>query len=311
MRVTGNMLASNLLNNLYGNLKHLNRYQNQISSNSRILRLSDDPIGAVSAIQIGNDLSKNSQYTKNVADAKSWLDQTEDILMEMNDVLLRVKEIAVQAGNGTYTEEQRNAIIEEAKQMMDHFLDLANTKFAGKYIFGGFNTTSVPFQMTGTTVSYNSIADISAATLAEITYENSQIREYNLSASTTFNVSLTGVQVIGTGTQNIFSLFQGFINDLQTNTVTPELIEYSSKFTDAQEQILSLIADVGGRQTRLENMSVRYQNEELNLTELYTKVAGINEAEVITQYKMAENTYNAALQVGAQIIQRSLVDFLR
>lgn len=310
MRVTGNMLASNLLSNLYGNLKHLNKYQNQISSNSRILRLSDDPIGAVSSIQIGNDILKNEQYSKNISDAKSWLDQTEEILSEMNDIMIRMKEISVQAGNGTYSLEQRDAINEEVKQMKDHFLELANTKFAGKYIFGGYNTTTAPFDI-GSTVSYNSIVDISAATPAEITHENAQIRQYKISSSTTFDVSVSGLQLVGTGADNIFSIFEGFSNELNTNVVTPQLIEYSSKFSKAQDSLLNLVADVGGRLKRLEHMETRYENEAMNLSELHKKVAGINEAEVITHYKMAENTYNAALQVGAQIIQRSLLDFLR
>lgn len=310
MRVVQNMLTSSLLRNLHSNLNNLNKYQNQLSTNSRILRISDDPIGAVSSIQIKNDIKKNEQYSKNISDAQSWLNETESNLYELNNILIRMKELANQSANGTFTKQQRDAIKEEVLQMRDQLLDIVNTKFAGKYIFGGYNTTSAPFKINAGTVSYNSISDISAATPAEIDYENDQVRNFKLSPSTSFGVSIPGTKVVGCGSDNLFALFEGFVDALDTDVATPELVEYASKFSKAQDDVLSLISDVGGRQKRLEHINTRYENEFINLAELDEKTVGIDQAEVITYFRMAENTYNTALQVGARIIQRSLVDFL-
>ncbi len=311
MRVTGNMLSSNLLGNLYNNLKYLNKYQNQISDNKRILRLSDDPIGAVNCVQIENDIKKTEQMAKNISDAQSWLTQTETALSEMNGMLVRAKELAIDAGNGTYTEEQRQAVREELLQLRDLFLETANTKFTGKYIFGGHNTVTKPFSVNGGVLSYNSIEDLSSATPSEINAEGAQSRQYRVGPQSVFDVSLNGLQVVGSGEDNLYNLFEGFIGCIDSPDLTPEIASYSEKFSAAQGKILTLIADVGGRQSGLEIMADRYESEDLNLNALYTKIAGIDPAETITQYKMAETTYNAALAVGAQIIQRSLVDFLR
>lgn len=312
MRVTGNMLSSNLLGNLYTNLKSLNKYQNQISANRKILRLSDDPVGAVSSFQIESDINKSEQMSKNISDAQSWLTQTETSLSDINSLLTRAKELVVSAGNGTYTSEQRTAIKEELQELQTHFVDLANTKFVGKYIFGGYNTTSQPFTLNEDgTLSYNSITDIANATDSEIQAEKSQIRQYNVSTTTKFDVSISGIQLVGVGDENIYNLFDGLINCIENDDVTGEIASYGEKFSNAQSKILTLLSDVGGRQTGLDIMAARYESENINLNELYTKVAGIDQAEVITQEKMAENTYNAALQVGAKIIQNSLVDFLR
>ena len=136
MRVVQNMLTSSLLRNLHSNLNNLNKYQNQLSTNSRILRISDDPIGAVSSIQIKNDIKKNEQYSKNISDAQSWLNETESNLYELNNILIRMKELANQSANGTFTKQQRDAIKEEVLQIRDQLLEIVNTKFAGKYIFG-------------------------------------------------------------------------------------------------------------------------------------------------------------------------------
>lgn len=312
MRVTGGMLASNLMGNIYNNLKDLNKYQGQLQANKRILKLSDDPIGAISSVQIERDIKRAEQMGRNISDAQAWLTQTETSLMDINEILLRAKELSTNAGNGTFSEEQRSAIKEELCELQSHFVEIANTKFNGKYIFGGYNTTSRPFTVNADkTFSYNTIADIANATASEIDVEKVQTRKYNISQSSAFEVSLNGLQVTGTGSDNIYNLFEGLINCIESPVVTPEIVSYSGKFSNAQSKILSLVSDVGGRQKSLEIMESRYQGETLNLNELYQKTAGINQAEVITQLKMAENTYNAALQVGARIIQNSLVDFLR
>lgn len=308
MRVTGNMLSSNLLSNIYGNLKDLNKYQNQITSNSRIARISDDPIAAVSSIQIGNDLSGNEQYSKNISDAKAWLNVTEDALSQMNEIVKRAGELSVQASNEIYNQQQRATIMQEVEELKSEYISIANTKFAGKYLFGGFNTTEDPFKVTGSTLSYNSIADISAATPAELLTEIKQVKKYMLSPSISFDVSINGVDLMGTGSDNVHSVFQGFMDDITSGA---DLGSYIEKFDKIQGKLLTLMADVGGRQTRLDLMDSRNEDENLNLSELQTKTIGIDQAEVITLYKMAETTYNACLQVGAEIIQLSLVDYLR
>lgn len=312
MRVTGGMLASNLMGNIYNNLKDLNKYQGQLQANKRILKLSDDPIGAISSVQIERDIKKTEQMGRNIYDAQAWLTQTETSLMDINEILLRAKELSNSAGNGTYSEEQRIAIREELYELENQFVEVANTKFNGKYIFGGYNTRSKPFTVNADkTLSFNTIADIANADAAEIAAEKAQIRKYNISQSSAFEVSLNGLQLTGTGEDNIYNLFEGLINCIDSSDVTPEIASYGEKFSNAQSKILTLVADVGGRQKALEIMDSRYESETINLTELHKKTAGINQAEVITQLKMAENTYNAALQVGARIIQNSLVDFLR
>lgn len=308
MRITGNMLAGNMLTNLYSNLKNLNKFQNQLTLNSRLVRISDDPIAAVSAIQIGNDISSGEQYSKNISDSKAWLNVTEDALSQMNEIVKRTGELSIQASNQIYDEKQRYTISQEINELKKEFLSIANTKFAGKYLFGGFNTTEDPFIAHDGTLSYNSIEDISLASPTEIKTEKQQVRRYMLSDSTYFDVSVNGIDLMGAGNDNIYGVFQSFIDDIANGA---DLGGYVGKFDKMQGKLLTLIADVGGRQTRLDLMDSRNIDENLSLNALQVKTIGIDQAKTITYYKMAETTYNTSLQVGAQIIKLSLADFLR
>jgi len=305
------MLATGMLTNLHANLNKMNRFQNQIASERKILRLSDDPIGSIKAMQIETKLVSNEQYERNIADASAWINQTDSILMDINNVLLQAKDLATQAATDTYSDEQKSVIAEEIKQLQNHFLSLANTSFAGRYLFGGFNTTSAPFTANGEVLSYNSISDLKNAVQADIDAEASQTIQYRLSDSVIFDVSTTGIEIMGSGEDNIFNYFQGLINCLNSPGSDDSATSYIAKFSSAQDRILKVLADVGGRQIRLDLITQRYESENLNLYETLDKTAGIDKAEVITYYEMARTAYNAALQVGAQIIQLSLADFLR
>ncbi|MCK9479158.1 MAG: flagellar hook-associated protein FlgL [Firmicutes bacterium] len=311
MRVTDSMLTSGLMSNLYANLKTMSKYQNQIITERKILRLSDDPIGAVKAMQIDAILNANEQYDKNISDATAWLDQMNTALMDMNEVVMRAKDLAVQAASGTYSQEQRDSISQEVKELQSHFVNLANTKFMGKYIFGGFNTTATPFSVNDGKISYNSIDDLSSATKTEAAAEANQIRQCRLSDSITFDVGINGVQIMGIGADNIFNVFQSFNDFLTGDNTSGNLSEFTDKFSAAQDSIMTHLADVGGKQIRVDLITQQHQSAELNLYDTLNKVAGIDKTEVITQYEMTKNAYNAALQVGARIIQLSLVDFLR
>ncbi|NLV63806.1 MAG: flagellar hook-associated protein FlgL, partial [Clostridiaceae bacterium] len=140
MRITNNMLINNMLNNLNNNLNRMNKYQNQLATGKKISLPSDDPIVASRALKLRTDVAEIQQYKRNVDDANSWMDITETTLGQMNDVMHRARELAVQAGNGTNTPEDLEKIKQEMEQLKVQMVHLANTTYAGRYIFSGFKT---------------------------------------------------------------------------------------------------------------------------------------------------------------------------
>jgi flagellar hook-associated protein 3 FlgL len=78
-----------------------------------------------------------------------------------------------------------------------------------------------------------------------------------------------------------------------------------------QSQSLALMAEVGGRLSRLELMSDRYMKDELNYTQMKSDVEDLDLAEAIMWFSMTEAVYRASLGVGGRILPPSLMDFLR
>lgn len=140
MRITNNMMISNMVRNLGNNTQRLSKYQNQLDTGKKISVPSDDPVVAARALKLRTDVAKVEQYQKNIGDAQSWLEATDVALGKIGDVMQKARELMVQASNGTNTPEETQKIGLELKQLRTQVVHLSNSTYAGRYIFSGFKT---------------------------------------------------------------------------------------------------------------------------------------------------------------------------
>lgn len=144
MRITNSMLVSNYMNNMQRNLSNMSTVQNQLSSGKTISRASDNPYVAVRTMQLNSEITANKQYNSNITDTTNWLDTTDTALGQANNIMARIKELTVKAGNGSYSEDELGAIKDEIVEKVKEFGQVLNTSFDGNYIFGGTKSTSKP-----------------------------------------------------------------------------------------------------------------------------------------------------------------------
>lgn len=143
-RITNKMMTNNYLSDMQINLKSLSKVQNQMSSGKTINKGSDDPSVAARLTQLNSEISANKQYNSNITDTTNWLDTTDTALSEAGNVLSRIRELMVKAGNGAYDTDERKAIKKEAIADVQQLTQTLNTSFDGSYIFGGTKSTSKP-----------------------------------------------------------------------------------------------------------------------------------------------------------------------
>ena len=88
MRMTNKIMRNNSIYNINQNKILQDQLTNQMTSQSKIVRPSDDPVVAIRALRLRNNVSAVTQYNdKNAEDAKQWLKLTEDALLTINSVL--------------------------------------------------------------------------------------------------------------------------------------------------------------------------------------------------------------------------------
>lgn len=150
MRITNNLLIHNMLWNMNNNLVSMNDKQTQLATGKKIHKPSDDPVGTTRVIKVKSDIVENLQYKDNVRDAQSWLDVSENSLMDTKDILQRVRELAVQGANDTYTDQETDKIAQEIDQLIEELIVNANSTMAGRYLFSGFQTDEPLMNKDGT-----------------------------------------------------------------------------------------------------------------------------------------------------------------
>ncbi|MBU0807366.1 MAG: flagellar hook-associated protein 3 [Gammaproteobacteria bacterium] len=146
MRISTIQAFNNGVQGLQKNYANAIRTQEQISTGNRILTPADDPVASVRLLQLEQQQSVLGQYKENLTAAKNSLKQEEVTLNSVNTVLQRVRELAVQAGNGALSQVDRESIAAELGEREDELLGLMNTRNArGEYLFAGFQGKTQPF----------------------------------------------------------------------------------------------------------------------------------------------------------------------
>lgn len=331
MRVTQSMLSNNMLLNLNNSYGKMSKLQDQITSGSKITRPSDDPVVAVKGMGYRRDLGQVEQYSRNMNEVNNWLDTSDESLNQVGEQMKRVRELVIQAANDTNSADERAKIKSEIDQIRKQLQDVANTKIGDRYIFSGTNTgkplfvEATPPNADGTKIlnADFTLYDGTAMPSASADKLNApdgdvQIEVYN---GIQLKVNTNGADLFG----NVDALM-GKISDLLDPARLPgpatgsEISEAlggfatdstSDDITNIHNKILEVQADVGARQNRVELMENRLSIREVSVTKQMSNNEDVDYSKAITEMVTSESIHQAALSVGAKIIQQSLVDFIR
>jgi flagellar hook-associated protein 3 FlgL len=295
-RITQGMMNNQLLRNVTSNLGRMDEGQNQLSTGRKINKPSDDPVGISFSLRYRSEGAANEQYKSNVSATVSWLDYTDTTLNQANSVIQRVRELAVEAANGTNPQSAFDAIKKEVDQLRDQMVTIGNSQFNGKYVFNGQLTDKQP---------YNSAS-------AETDVVDSGEIKFDIGVGVRVSANISGDKIFGKPGENdnIFLVMKDFSAALSSGN-QQAIGAVIGRLDSRNEAFLQARADVGSRQNRIELAQSRLEDIGTNLQGLQSKAEDADIPAVITNLKTDENVYNASLSVGAKIISTSLVDFLR
>jgi flagellar hook-associated protein 3 FlgL len=158
MRVSNITIFENVTNNLGTVTEALSKANEVVSTTKKINRLSDDPVGLVSVLDLRSSLGGVDQIGRNIEMGKSWLTAGESALSQAESILSDAKSLCVQMSSATIGSTERSNAAESADGILKQVLSLANTEVGGRYIFSGTATDTIPFSFdnenTPTSVTY-------------------------------------------------------------------------------------------------------------------------------------------------------------
>ena len=274
------------MRNLSNSYDKLGKLQDQLYTQKKFTKPSDDPVAAMMGIGYRTDLNRIQQYTRNIGEVKNWIDSTDDALDKGGLALQRIRELTVQASNGTLEKSQREAIAEEIKQLKEHLIDIGDTQVGGKYIFGGDQTNVRP----------------SESDYPEGKIEIEVFSGIKLQANTEGANLFKDMLKEGGDIDQLISALEGDSANIGA------MIEVVDKNID---NFLSERASIGARQNRVELMEDRLSQQEVFSTRILSDNEDVDVEKVIVQLTSQESVLRATLSAGSRIIQPTLVDFLR
>jgi flagellar hook-associated protein 3 FlgL len=301
MRVTHKQMADAVAYNIFRQAERLLKAQETVSSQKRINRPSDDPIGMGKVLDYGKTLSSIEQYNTNIIRGKTRLDLAETALTRVYELLNEAKNIAINESAGVL--DTRSGAAEEVKGIYDQILQLANTKVGANYIFAGHQTDTAPFSRDS---NYNATYNGDSGDIRLIIGEGVDI-SINADGNETFTGSTLPAGV------NIFDTLRDLIDGLEnadTAAGTTQIANQVTPLQTAVDQILDVRATGAITAVRLETTENQLARLKLKVEDMLSSVEDVDLAQAIIDLQLQETAYQTALQTGARVFQPSLINFL-
>jgi flagellar hook-associated protein 3 FlgL len=150
------ILPGRLPNSLAGalllqNIQHANavlaRLQHQIATNQKFFLPSEAPAAAIRSIALQGTIERKTQMQANIATARSLLANSENRLNVVSDALSQAKSFALSGVGQTLTSAEKQAMALEVNELLKGVVNAANSKYQGRYLFGGSQSQVQPFEL--------------------------------------------------------------------------------------------------------------------------------------------------------------------
>jgi len=152
-RVSTNMPVTDMQHHLRKQEKNLSNIQGRIGEQTRLHRLRDDPISASHAVRYDSYLARLNRFELNTKKAMEHFDNTHDNLYSTVEVLQRIRELAVNAANGTNSPDELKIMAVEVNELLKHLVDVSNSLGPDtKMAFAGDKLFTQPFRLVEGTV---------------------------------------------------------------------------------------------------------------------------------------------------------------
>lgn len=330
MRITNKVIKNTYMSDMNTNLNNMQTLNKQLSSGKEINRPSDNPNKVARSMQLNSSINTNTQYNENIKDTINWLDTTDSALNQVTNIMQRIRELMVSAGNASYGTDERGAILDEVNERVAELSQVLNTNFDGKYIFGGTKTASKPLNAVEDSITGNknltfldkdgNPLDLNSGYINDM-YQIDMLKgelntEISQGVKIQYNVCATDLLLFKNNkgeSVNALSLLSEITNNLgSSNEIDNAKItgKNLSSIDDVITNLLKVRSEVGAKQNRMDSAESKNNDETFNMTDILSKTEDIDFTEKTMEYAVAQTVYQASLQVSAQILPQTILDYL-
>ena len=306
MRITQNMMSTIFVSNLRKQTEAMLQRQEQIATQKRINRPSDDPSGMGRVLEGRSTLTAIGQYMDNIKQGKTRLEFSENTLKLVDDLVQQARRIADEKSGSEVTAEERQFAATQVKEIFDQVLQLANSKFGDRYMFSGDKTSTRPFRVEDPgdpyTVSYQG--------------DDGSFR-YPIADGVEVTVDADGrnyFQNSADGGVNIFDELRDLIAGLGNTDLadgSTQIAATVDPLEGAHVQIMNKRSEAGPKLYRFQATEEHWLNMKNTVQAAIGREEDVDVTQAIIELKNLETAYQSTMAAASRIIQPSLVNFLK
>jgi len=307
MRITTSMVQRNVLSDLNSLSEKLAKTQSKASSGKEITRPSDNPYQTARALGLRQALSANDQYQSNISDAQGWQDATESSLSSITDFVNRAQSLLLEGATDSSDQGARNSVADEIDQIIQGLKETANASYGDRYLMSGTATSTAPYKL-GDDDAYQGDEAGLDPTVAGV------VRE--IGPGVTISINSVAREILGDGRANptdgkLLNTLRDISEHLRANDGAALRGGDITNLKASLDDVLKVRARNGAMSNRLDAASSRLEQIQGAVTEQLSNTEDADIAKTIIDFNSQSAAYQASLRAGANIVQASLMDFLR
>jgi flagellar hook-associated protein 3 FlgL len=298
MRVASSTVSDNIIRQIQALSAQQSTLQTQVSTGQRITEPEDDPAAIARVLNLTSERRQVVQYQSNTSQALAISQASYAGLQSLKTVSDRAGQLAT-LGTGTLGSDAMSSYATETNQLIEQAVQTANSQYNGNYLYAGTAVATQPF-----TVARDASGNVTGVTYAGNTAQTA----INLSQSSTITPSTDGATNTGIGD---FINHLVALRDALNSGDTTAVAATQANLTDSENTLVTSIANVGGVQTRITATQTQQTDQ---LTSLDSEVSAETDADLpstIVKLNQTQTAYQAALQSAVNIMNTSLLDYLK
>ncbi|MCU9808041.1 MAG: hypothetical protein ACRDC3_15370 [Paraclostridium dentum] len=310
MRITNSSMIRSHMYDVQQGLQRMDNLNKQLDSQKQINRVSDDPHKAIKIMNLNNEIKYAEKHNQNVEEVVGWMNNTDANLEEFGTLLGDIKNSILKVGNGTYSDEEMKAIQAEMNEKIKALGETLNTTHGGRYMFGGTSVDEPPVQIEEKdgVVTLKLNPNINSEDLKAEISDGINL-DYNVSASEIFNKD--GKNYLDS-INDLSKLMNDIANGVDVEDNKKELLgDVKKNIDDFFNHTVDTRTKFGVKVNTAEKIKDLNDENILNMKGVLSLEQDVNYVDKFIELKSAEMVYNASIQVGAKLIQPSILDYLR
>lgn len=301
MRVTNSNISNRYIRTMQSNSKRLDTINTQLSSQSMINKVSDDPYKAIQSINLRNEINNVEKLKNASTEVLGWVEHTDGTLDGIGNTLTEIKTLLTSI-NSTFSKTEIDSVKKEIIEKTKQISELLNTTYAGNNIFSGTNTSD----------KATAIEDLGngAIVIKKSDTANNDSLKCEISPGVSISYNITVDEVTNNG--ETFNTLNEIIETLNTTPLDMDkVIELQGKIESAINSVLDARSTTGARMNSIENMQA---NNTTNIEKMTETLSIIKDTDVVAkavELQAAQLAYSASLQVGVKLMQNTILDYIR